>query len=229
MDGVSQNAGINSVNDGLALAALVAGKDTGSYDIPWKSVVGGGISDLREAVKDAECSVRSDVQSVKSDVRESIQNLSIQNTQQFAHVHEKACDAEKEAIKAQYEGKLQTIQTGKEVENRVSDAERLLSQQGVGFERNVDNRFCDLAKDLIRESAENRRVTVEQSAITRELVRSEACSIREKQAECCCELKEAIAGLSKEHVSQLLAATKDELQEARFEAILAKVATGNGK
>lgn len=206
MEGVAQTAAVNGVNDGVAIAALMANKPLAyeGADLPWKSVVGGGICDLREAVAQT-----------RADIRESIQNLSIQNTQQFAHVHEKACDAEKEAIKAQYEGKLQTIQTGKEVENRVSD-----------FERNADSRFTELEKSILRESCAIKEVVHDQGERT-----------REKIAECCCETKERLAALelkgaeqfgklSEQHLRQTLSDTKDELNEARFEAVLAKLEKG---
>lgn len=213
-----QNVSSNSVNDGLALAALMQPRGYAEgYDPTWKGIVGGGVCDLREAVKDAACEIRADVHGVKADIRESIQNAQIQNVQQFAHVHEKACDAEKEAIKAQYEGKLQTIQTGKEVENRVTDAERMLGEKLTGFERNVAERFCDVEKLVLTESA----------------------TVREKIAECCCETKqlfgdlerrtnEQFCKLSEQHLRQTLQETKDELTEARFNAVLAKIGNGNG-
>lgn len=218
MEGIAQNAGVNSVNDGLALAALVARPTaTEGYDTPWKAVVGGGVCDLRESVKDAASEIRSDVQSVKSDIRESIQNHMIQNTTQFAHVHEKACDAEKEAIKAQYEGKIQTIQTGKEVENRISDLERANAE-----------RFTEVEKSILREHCETRSVVRDQGERTREQLEECCCAIKERISAIDLRAEERFGRLSEQHLRQTLQETKDELQEARFEAILAKVG-GNGK
>lgn len=211
--------GSTSGNDAMsgmgAAAALIGasrsgfGYDSGySDDGPWKGVVGGGICDLREAVAHT-----------RADIRDSIQSLQSSNSQQFAHVHEKACDAEKEAIRAQYEGKLQTIQTGKEVENRVSD-----------LERNVDVRFCDLEKTVLTEGSLTRAESAAGFSAVALAAAKDAAAISAQLARCCCEQEMAIADLkratqegfckvSEDAVRAQLAAVQDELNEARLEAL----------
>lgn len=202
MEGNAQNYSTQSVNDGLATAALLSVNKgySGETDGPWKGVVGGGICDLREAVAHT-----------RADIRESIQNLSNQNTSQFAHVHEKACDAEKEAIKAQYEGKLQTLTSAQAVEKSIMDSRHDVTHRVEGFERNVDNRFCSVEKLILTEGS-----------ATRELVRDQGERTRSEAEKCCCSLKEKIAELSREHVVQQLAEAKDELAQARFALINAE-------
>lgn len=183
------------------------------------------------------CALQESVIQTRADIRESIQNHALSEVQQlnklatdianqgiatqagFTHVGEKACDAEKEAIKAGYEAKLQTLTSANGVEKAVESSKDYISDKITGFEQNVNNRFCEVDKAILTQGYENRLATAGVLAAVRE----DGSLTRSKVEECCCELKGVLA-------SNKLQEVQDELTEARFDAILAKcgASTGHG-
>ena len=205
--------------------------------------------DLRESVKDSEASIRRDIAVAEGQVQRTVQSLQNFEAAQFTHVGEKACDAEKEAIKAQYEGKLQTLASASNTDRGIVDVGRALDNKLDGFERNVDVRFADNALNVLKEASATREavsagfaaaaLSAAKDAASLALAQANGtASILAKLCECCCETKlgqadlklsqsEGFARLSDQHVRQLLSEAKDELAEARFDRVYDKVSSGS--
>lgn len=114
--------------------------------------------------------IRKDVGDCQSTVKDSIHLLQASQTNEFRHVIEKACDAEKEAIKANLEVRIKILEsecsikkeatdnTGKilreicelkedGLRNRVADAERRLAESRVSaqFQSTLDRILVAIA------------------------------------------------------------------------------------
>ena len=186
------------------------------------------------------CDLREEAAQTRSDIREAISSQGVSNVAQFQHVGEKACDAEKEAIKAQYEGKLQTLTSASQTDAGVSASTRYIHEKLDGFERNVDVRFADTALNTVRETGLIREQAAAGFAAVALAGAKDAATLAAQIAECCCEQKLAIAKLSadtdagfckvsEDGIRRELKAANDELAEARFDRIYDKIGSGNGK
>lgn len=125
----------------IASAALLASafqSKGGYYD--------NGIGCLRHDIVETSADIRSEVQTVKSDLRESMQNESMRNANSQLSLHNRLCESEKASMEANFEGRLETKNSAQGLNDRID-----------GFERSVDHKFCDVEKAILKEHWETRK------------------------------------------------------------------------
>lgn len=94
------------------------------------------------------CDLRRDVQEVKADIRDSIQTQSLNFTGQFMHLHDKMCEADKDALRANYEARLETKDAIFKLNEKIDNEHERTNDKIEYFRNYVEKEFCGLNLSL---------------------------------------------------------------------------------
>lgn len=189
MDGVNQSYGVNSVNDGLALAALVSQKGGYSYDCMGTSQMDGisdlrhEVSDVKAEVKDAECNIRHDVTKAESDIRRDVakteaslqtevgnlkfqlhDNISVLGT----NLNNRFGLVDVAVVRSEYESKLATQAAIKEISAKIDHESERTNDKIAHSQEEILEKLCECCEqtqlgfaNLANESLKNRLADLE--------------------------------------------------------------------
>lgn len=104
--------------------------------------------------------IRKEVQDVKSDVRETVQQESLRTTDLFARLSSETFGAQKDAIRAEYDAKIAGIKAEfetkfegekviKEVDNKVEYARDSIQAHLTRESERTDSKLCKLADEIL--------------------------------------------------------------------------------
>lgn len=131
----------------LALLALMGNR--GGNGLFGGNNGGGGIAATEGLVSNIELAdLRAEVNNVKSSIKESILEQTIDNQGEFRNLDDRLCDSEKEAIKAGYESRIQTLELGNSLSNKIDCEIGQVKEKMNHFEVNVDKQFCSLSHEM---------------------------------------------------------------------------------
>lgn len=114
------------VENGLAPSLMAAALTDKSVEL----VAANGISDLRR-----------DVQEIKADIRESIQNESIRNATATLNLHNRLCESEKAAIEAKFEARIETLKATKDIEEKMDHFKEEVFEELCDLDRRISEQF----------------------------------------------------------------------------------------
>lgn len=131
----------------IALLALLGGNKNGGGLFGGNN--SGGTAAVEGLVSNIELAdLRAEVNNVKSSTKESILEQTIGLGNEFRSIDGKLCASEKEAIKAGYESRIQTLELGNTLSNKIDCEINQVKDKMNCFEVNVDKHFCALSHEM---------------------------------------------------------------------------------
>lgn len=132
----------------IALLALLGGNRNGG-GLFGNNGGGSGTAAVEGLVSNIELGdLRQEVSDIKSSIKESILNQTIGLGNEFRGIDAKLCASEKDAIKAGYEARIQTLELGTTLSNKIDCEVNQVKEKLNHFEVNVDKQFCNLSHEM---------------------------------------------------------------------------------
>lgn len=154
-------------NDGLGggalgtilLASLLGGRGFGNNGLGAGDTTSGAALAYAQRAADNSSTLLTSVTKAEGDIKEAtnaaIQRLQIENAVNFNKLDNRLCDAEKEAIKAGYEARIESLQTKSEllsnqnantisIKDDIKDFRFATDKQFCETNSNIDKQFCNL-------------------------------------------------------------------------------------
>lgn len=144
--GYNNNSGFGGEIGLIALLALLGKNGNGGL---FGGNSGGSTSATEGLVSNIELGdLRQEVSDVKSSIKETILQQTIDNQGEFRNLDDRLCDSEKESIKASYESRIQTLELGNKLSNKIDCEISQVKDKMNCFEVNVDKHFCALSHEM---------------------------------------------------------------------------------
>lgn len=132
----------------IALLALLGGNRNGG-GLFGNNGGGSGTAAVEGLVSNIELGdLRQEVADVKSSIKESILNQTIGLGNEFRGIDARLCASEKDAIKAGYKSRIQTLELGTTLSNKIDCEVEALKDKVNYFQVNVDKQFCELSHEM---------------------------------------------------------------------------------
>lgn len=177
----------NSVGDSATAALLAAAVTSKGVGVVGENgyldqCIMNNVADLRHDVGEGVADLRRDVgesmrvsETVKADIRESIQNESIRRNNADLSLHNRLCESEKAGIEAKYESQIRTLEvahaTDKNVDDRFEKLRDVLIDRTDKLDSKIDltaKRIEDKVECVEEKLCDFERRTTKEFAHTRE-------------------------------------------------------------
>lgn len=139
--------GNGGILEGIILASLLGNRGllgNGADGVVAGTVTAQNVADLRKDVADNA----KEVHVLGNEIAAMFATHNLTNAGEFRNLDNQICDVEKEAIKAQYEAKIATLQATNEITNKIDASTVDIKNQLFGISTTMASEFCD-TKHLI--------------------------------------------------------------------------------
>lgn len=191
----------NGLGDGIGLIALLAllgGNRNGGGLFGGNNGGGSSLATAEGLVSNIELAdLRAEVNNTKASIKESILEQTIGLGSEFRSIDGKLCASEKEAIKSGYESRIQTLELGNSLSNKIDCEINQVKDKLNCFEVNVDKQFCGLSHEIEKgfHKVEERELRDENRDLRERLFRDSQSNQTEVLLNAITRLTSAIAGV----------------------------------
>lgn len=143
------------------------------------TVTSQNVSNLRKDVADT----KTEVHKLGNEIQAAFATQTADLASNFRNLDNQICEADKNAIRAQYEGKIQTLESTNSILDKIDDKSSAIKDQLYSISTTMASEFCDL-KHIMEKNTNYLSLQAERNSnTTNQLIKDKFCELETKALE----------------------------------------------